>query len=80
MSGVIGLYVVGTQYVWQILLVWGGYAIFVHWSCTVSRPGCTIFFYGYGTFGIIVHPFAGALGPAFMLMVDNNQLRRARGV
>ena len=24
---------------------------------------------GYGTLGIIVHPFAGALGPEFILMV-----------
>ena len=36
--------------------------------------------YGYGTLGIIVHPFAGAWDPGFILMVDNDQLRRARGV
>ena len=36
--------------------------------------------YGYGTLGIIVHPFAGAWGPEFSLMVDNDQLRRTRGV
>ena len=31
--------------------------------------------YGYGTLG-----FAGTLGPEFILMVDNDQLRRTRGV
>ena len=36
--------------------------------------------YGYGTLGIRVHPFAGALGRGFILMVDNVQLRRARWV
>ena len=35
--------------------------------------------YGYGTLGIIVHPFAGALGPELILIVDNDQLRGARG-
>ena len=32
--------------------------------------------YGYGTLGIIFHPFAGALGPEFILMVNNDLLRR----
>ena len=36
--------------------------------------------YEYGTLGIIVHPFSGALGPEFIFMVDNDQLRRVRGV
>ena len=36
--------------------------------------------YGYGTFGISVHPFAGARGPEFILMVFNDKLRRAKGV
>ena len=29
--------------------------------------------YGYGTLGISFHPFAGALGPEFILMVDKDQ-------
>ena len=36
--------------------------------------------YGYGILGIILHPFAGALGPAFILTVDSDKLRRAEGV
>ena len=35
---------------------------------------------GYETLDIIVHPFAGEWGPEFILMVDNDQLRRDRGV
>ena len=34
----------------------------------------------YGNLGIIVHPFAGALGPEFILTVDSDRLRRARWV
>ena len=36
--------------------------------------------YGYGTLGIIVHPFAGALDPELILMVDDDQLRRLEGL
>ena len=36
--------------------------------------------YGYGIFGIILHPFAGALGPVFILTVDSDKLRSAGGV
>ena len=36
--------------------------------------------YGYGTLGIIVHPFAGVFCPEFILMFDNDQLQRAERV
>ena len=39
----------------------------------IQKGSLTGMQYGYGPLGIIVHPFAGAL-------VDNYQLRRARGV
>ena len=50
------------------LHVKGGYVMLVLWSCTVFRG----MQYGYGTLRIIVHPFAGELGPEFILMVDND--------
>ena len=58
------------------------------WVCNVSslelysiqNGSQTDMQYGYGTLGIIVHPFAGAWGPVFILMVDIDHLRRTRGV
>ena len=48
---------------------------------SVQNGSLTDMQYGYRTFlGIIVHPFAGSLGPEFILMVDNDQLKRARRV
>ena len=44
-----------------------------NWSLTDTQ-------YGYGTLGIIVHPFACALGPEFIFMVDHDQLRKATRV
>ena len=72
--------VVGTRFVWQICLC--------GWVCNVDslepysiqNRSLTGMQYGYGTLGVIVHPFAGALGPEFILMVDNDQLRRTREV
>ena len=32
--------------------------------------------YGYGTLGISVHPFTGALAPEFTLMVNIDKLQR----
>ena len=58
------------------LIVWGGYVMLVLWSCTVFRTGRRLVW----TMDIIVHQFAGTLGPEFILMVDKDQLRRARGV
>ena len=64
-----------------ILLVWGGYVMLFFLELYSTQNGSlTDMQYGYGALGIIVHPFAGALGPEFILMVDNDQLRRARGV
>ena len=34
----------------------------------------------YGALGIIVHPYASALDPEFILIIENDQLRKARGV
>ena len=49
-------------------------------SLQYSERSLTDMQYGYETLGIIVNPFAGVLNPEFILMVDNDQLRRARGV
>ena len=59
-------------------------SVCVEWVCNVGslklysiqNGSLTGMQYGYGTSGIIVHPFAGALGPEFILMVDNDQFRR----
>ena len=64
------------------LLVWGVHVMLVLlWSCTVFRTGhrliCNT---DIELLGIIVHPFAGVWGPEFILMIDNDQLRRTRGV
>ena len=59
------------------LLVWGGYVMLVLWNLYSIQNGSLT---GYGTMGIVVHRFAGTLGAEFILMVDNDQLRRGRGV
>ena len=58
------------------LLVWGG-SLELY---SIQKGSLTGMQYGYGSLGIIVYPFAGALDPEFILMVDNDQLRRARRV
>ena len=55
------------------------------WVCNVGslepysaqKGSLTNMQYGYRVLGIYVHPFAGSLGPEFILMADNHQLRRA---
>ena len=37
---------------------------------SIQKGSLTGMQYGYGTLGISVHPFAGAMGPEFILMVD----------
>ena len=77
-----GLCVVATRFVWQTK------SACVGWVCNVGslelysieNGSLTGMQYLFGTLDIIAHPFAGALGPESILMVDNNQLRRARGV
>ena len=61
--------------------MWGVHVMLVLWSCTVFRTGrrliCNT---DIELLGIIVHPFAGEWGTEFILMIDNDQLRRTRGV
>ena len=40
---------------------------------SIQNESLTDMQYGYGTLGMIVHPFAGAWGPDGILMVDNDQ-------
>ena len=60
----------------------------VGWKCdvgslelySIQNGSLTYMQYGYGTLGIVVYPFAGALGPEFILTVDYDRLRRTRGI
>ena len=69
---------------WQIKSACVGWIFYVGSLelCRIKNWSLAGMQYGYGTLGNIVRPlnFAGALGPKFILMVDNDQLRRARGV
>ena len=74
--------VVGTRFVWQTKSACVGWLCYVGSLelCSIQNRSLTGMQYGYGTLGIIVHPFSGALYLEFILLVDNDQFRRARGV
>ena len=71
--------VIGTRFVWQCKSACVGWVCNVGSLelCSIQNESLNDTQNGYGTWGIIVHPFACALGPDFILMVDNDQLRRA---
>ena len=53
--------------------VWQTKSACVEWVCNVQNGSLTGMQYGYGTLGVSVHPFAGALVPEFILTVDNDK-------